>query len=294
MTALEVVRAGPLTTVQDEGRTGLAHLGVPPSGAVDLPALRSANRALGNPAGYAGLEITVTGCTLRARTAVTAAVTGALADVTVDGVPVEFGQPFGIPPGGTLKVGAARQGVRTYLAVAGGIAVPPVLGSRATDTLSGLGPPPVRDGDVLPIGDVPAPPAEPATPVRQASLPGDLLVRVRLGPRDDWFTPSAIDTLFGSRYQVSPTSSRIGVRLTGPALTRTVAAELPSEGVVLGGVQVPSGGEPLVFLADHPTTGGYPVIAVVERADLWGFAQARPGTGVRFQPATRRHGSGGG
>jgi allophanate hydrolase subunit 2 len=165
--------------------------------------------------------------------------------------------------------------VRSYLAVAGGIDVEPVLGSRSTDTLSGLGPPKLADGMTLPVGTVTG---EPAPVVAAAQGDDDLVLGVWLGPRDDWFEAAA---LFASAYAVSPVSNRVGCRLAGTAVPRTRAGELPSEGVVLGAVQVPADGQPLIFLADHPTTGGYPVIGVVE--DVTPLAQARPGTTVRFR-----------
>ena len=279
MRFLEVVRAGPLTTVQDAGRPGLAHLGIPRSGAVDLPALRQANQLVGNPSDHAGLEITLTGAVLRPTAPVTVAIAGAPATVTIDGGAAEWGAAVAVPAGATLKIGPARRGVRTYLAVAGGIEVDPVLGSRSTDVLAGLGPPVIRDGDRLPLGDpVGAPASHRLTPPEHSAV-----LRVRLGPRDDWFTPDAIATLFSAEYTVSPTSNRIGVRLTGPPLPRAIEGELPSEGLVTGAIQVPAGGQPLVFLADHPTTGGYPVIGVVAGDDLPIVAQARPGTKLRFQ-----------
>ena len=267
---IEVVRAGALTTVQDLGRAGWAHLGVPRSGALDAPALVAANRLVGNPDGAAGLEITVTGCVLRFHVPATLALAGAPAAATLEG--------------DVLRVGPARGGVRTYLAVGGGIAVPPVLGSRATDTLSGLGPAPLRDGDHLPVG----PGRSAALSIVDATRPvPDLVVPIRPGPRADWFAPRALETLSGTPYTVSPVSNRIGVRLAGESLPRVVASELPSEGIVLGSVQVPANGQPLVFLADHPTTGGYPVIAVVEPAGLPLLAQARPGATVRFHGPER-------
>ncbi|MBF5030117.1 biotin-dependent carboxyltransferase family protein [Micromonospora sp. ANENR4] len=288
---IEVLRAGALTTVQDQGRPGWAHLGVPRSGALDPAALRLANRLVGNDEDAAGLEITMTGCALRVTRAVAVALTGAPADVVVEWPagaaqrrPGDVGRPLALPAGAVLHVGPARAGVRTWLAVSGGIAVEPVLGSRATDTLSGLGPPPLRDGDRLPLGTPAGPPAPVDVPVT-GPVPDELQLSVRPGPRQDWFTPEALDLLCRAAYTVSPDSNRVGARLAGATLTRAVAGELPSEGLVLGAVQVPPDGRPLVFLADHPTTGGYPVIGVVD--DVTALAQARPGTTVTFHGPQR-------
>ncbi|WJK41636.1 biotin-dependent carboxyltransferase family protein [Solwaraspora sp. WMMA2056] len=284
---IEVVRAGALCTVQDRGRPGWAHLGVPRSGALDQPALALANRLVGNPPDAAGLEITLTGCQLRLPAGGTVAITGAPAAIRLAGRPAGFLSCVPVPAGAHLDVGPARYGVRSYLAVAGGIAVPPVLGSRSTDLLAGIGPPVVRDGTVLPVGDAPTtadgPP--PADPVPWSAPADPLRLTVRLGPRADWFTEAALRRLLGTPYLVSPVSNRIGVRLTGAPLTRRVPDELPSEGLVLGAVQVPADGQPLIFLADHPTTGGYPVIGVVD--DVTGLAQARPGTTVEFHGPQR-------
>ncbi|GAA5177043.1 biotin-dependent carboxyltransferase family protein [Rugosimonospora acidiphila] len=296
---IEVLRAGPLTTVQDLGRPGLAHLGVPRSGALDQPALRLANRLVGNPPDAAGLEVTLTGCRLRATVATWVAATGGYATVTVDGRPGRFGGVQPVPAGATLHIGRCTRGLRTYLALAGGVDVPPVLGSRSTDVLSGLGPAALRDGDLLPLGAPSGPPPpstvdseDPSTvdvtsteevpaPVEVAST---VEVRVAPGPRAGWFADPG---LAGATYTVSPKSNRVGVRLTGPALTRVRDGELPSEGVVLGAVQIPADGQPVIFLADHPTTGGYPVVAVVHPADLPLLAQARPGTTVVFRGSER-------
>ncbi|MET8305542.1 biotin-dependent carboxyltransferase family protein [Micromonospora sp. NPDC005173] len=281
---IEVLRAGPLTTVQDLGRPGWAHLGVPRSGALDPAALRLANRLVGNPERAAGLEITLTGCVLRLTRATTVAVTGAEVPVRAGDRPGDAGRPLTVPAGTVLRIGPARRGVRSWLAVAGGIDVPPVLGSRATDTLSGLGPPPLRDGDRLPLGEPFGEPAPVDLTVGPAPPP-ELHLTLRPGPRDDWFTPTALDRLLGAAYTVSPVSNRVGARLAGAPLPRAVAGELPSEGIVLGAVQVPADGQPLIFLADHPTTGGYPVIGVV--TDVTPLAQARPGTTVRFHGPQR-------
>ncbi|MBJ6637828.1 biotin-dependent carboxyltransferase family protein [Streptomyces sp. DHE7-1] len=285
--ALVVVRAGALTTVQDHGRPGYAHLGVPRSGALDPRAAALVNRLAGNPADAAVLETTVNGCALRPRSAVTVAVGGAPCPVTVDGRPTAWGAPVSVPAGALLEVGTAVAGVRSYVAVSGGIAVEPVLGSRSRDLLSGLGPAPLTDGAVLPLGAPAGPPAR-VDAVPQPGPPAELVLRVTTGPRDDWFTAGALRALTTRAYRVSPASNRIGLRTEGPALERARGGELPSEGMVLGAVQVPPDGRPVVFLADHPTTGGYPVIAVVRTADLPAAAQAVPGTPVRFVAVRRR------
>ncbi|MFI6849260.1 biotin-dependent carboxyltransferase family protein [Kitasatospora sp. NBC_00085] len=278
---LEVVRPGPLTTVQDLGRRGVAHLGVPRAGALDEPALRAANRLVGNEPGAAALETTLGGVALRADRPVVVAVTGAPSPVRVDGRPAAWGAPVAVPAGGLIEVGAATHGVRGYLAVAGGLAVPPVLGSRSADLLSGLGPAPLAAGDRLPVG--PPPPYRPAPGlVPLPAPPAELVLRLRLGPRADWFEPQSVAWLARERYRVAPASNRIALRTAGPSVSRAHGGELPSEGMVLGAVQIPPDGLPVVFLADHPTTGGYPVLGVVPRADLAAAAQARPGTPVRF------------
>jgi biotin-dependent carboxylase-like uncharacterized protein len=186
-----------------------------------------------------------------------------------------------VPAGAVLDVGGVTAGVRSYVAVAGGIAVEPVLGSRSTDLLSGLGPAPVRTGDVLPLG---APVPQPALPdsAPWPAPPTELTLPLRLGPRADWFTPGALRTLTSATFRVSQHSNRIGLRTEGPALERLSDGELPSEGMVLGAVQVPPDGRPVVFLHDHPTTGGYPVIGVVTEAALAAAAQAAAGTPIRF------------
>ncbi|WP_432162130.1 biotin-dependent carboxyltransferase family protein [Streptomyces tendae] len=283
-TKLTAVRSGALTTVQDAGRPGHAHLGVPRSGALDAPAMRLANRLLGNASDAAVLETTLTGCALRPDQDVTVVVGGAPCPVTVDGRPAAWGAPVRVPAGSVLDVGTATAGVRSYVAVAGGVAAEPVLGSRSTDLLSGLGPEPLRDGDVVavgtPAGPLPAPIAAP-----WAGPPAELVLPVRPGPRADWFTAAALRTFTSAAYRVSPHSNRIGLRTEGPPLERAAAGELPSEGMVLGAVQVPPDGRPVLFLHDHPTTGGYPVVAVVPEPALAAAAQAAAGTPVRFTPA---------
>jgi biotin-dependent carboxylase-like uncharacterized protein len=280
--ALTVTDAGPLTTVQDAGRPGYAHLGVPGSGWLDGPAALLANRLVGNDPGAALLETTVGGVALRAEEAATVAVTGADALVSVDGRAAAWGEPVSLASGALLRVGPARRGVRSYVAVSGGLDVPAVLGSRATDRLSGLGPAPLREGDVLPVGPGRLP--RPVDAPRFVTADG--VLGVTPGPREDWVS-GGVRRLTAAVWTVAADSDRVALRLAGPPLVRTVTDELPSEGIVLGAVQVPPDGQPLVFLADHPTTGGYPVVAVVAPEDVWQCAQLRPGDPVRFRLGAR-------
>lgn len=279
---LEIVATGPMTTVQDAGRFGHAALGVGRSGAADTDSYTLANRLLANPPGAAALETTLGGLRVRAHGAVTVAVTGAEMPVRAGGRGAAVNEVLHLPDGAELTLGVPARGLRSYLAVRGGVAVPPVLGSRSTDVLAGLGPAVPRVGDLIPVG--PAPAAFPNldhVPVRRVG--GDRVeLRVELGPREDWFTERALTALLSGDYEVTSRSDRVGARLAGPALERAREGELPSEGMVAGALQVPPGGEPVLFLADHPVTGGYPVVAVVRSADLPKAAQARPGTHIRF------------
>ena len=284
MNEVEVVRAGALTTVQDRGRPGLAHLGVPPSGAADPGALELGNRLVGNDPAAAALEATLLGPALRFARPALVAVTGAEADATVSGSPLAPGAPAEVPAGGVLELGRCRHGVRAYICVRGGIAVEETLGSRSCDLLTGLGPPPLRDGDLLPLGPdpgrrpqaasaaLPPPPAEPA-------------LTVLAGPRDDWFPPEALAALTAATWRVGSASNRVGLRLEGPPLERLDCGELLSEGLVTGAIQVPPSGLPILLGPDHPTTGGYPVLAVVRTADLALAGQLAPGDAVRFRLA---------
>jgi allophanate hydrolase subunit 2 len=258
---LEVVESTGLVTIQDLGRPGHAHLGVPPSGALDPEALKVANRLVGNPENAAGIEI-LGRLRIRAERYTTVATTGPASVVHVR----------------EIAVNAER--VR-YLAVAGGIAVEPVLGSRSTDTLSGLGPQPLKAGDVLPLGAHNTPSIVDWVP--EPAPPGELELGITFGPRDDLFADAA--ALLRWAYHIKG-GDRVGTRLDGPSLSRADLRD--SEPVVTGAIQVPPDGKPLVFLNDHPTTGGYPVIAVVDGVDVPRLAQARPGTPVRFRRSPRR------
>jgi len=277
-----VLGTGASVLVQDDGRPGHAHLGVPRSGWLDPDAATLANRLVGNPAGHAVLECLLGGLRLRTATAVTVAVTGSPCSLTGGGRPVAFGEPVSLAGGDELVLGTPVSGLRCYVALAGGVEVEPVLGSRSTDTLSGVGPPRVQAGDVLPLG----PPVGEPSPAEGVtwSWPGAVVLGLWPGPRADWFTDGALATLTTATYAVDADTDRVGLRLDGPALGRSREGELPSEGIVLGAVQVPADGRPLVFLRDHPTTGGYPVVAVVDPRDLSACAQLRPGDEVRFRP----------
>jgi biotin-dependent carboxylase-like uncharacterized protein len=271
---------GLLTTVQDPGRAGYAHLGVPRSGWLDPGSARLANRLVGNPEGAAVLECLLGSLVLRAEQAVTVAVTGAECPVTVAGRAGAHGAAISVRTGSRVALGIARHGLRAYVALSGGIDVPAVLGSRSTDTLSGLGPLPLTAGVVLPLG---RPVGEPSAAQAVRRVPaGSLRLRCTPGPRADWFTPDALEALAATSYVVQPDSDRVGLRLAGTPLARVRTEELPSEGVVLGSVEVPPDGQPLIFLADHPTTGGYPVIAVVDPDDVAGCGQLRPGDRISF------------
>jgi biotin-dependent carboxylase-like uncharacterized protein len=275
---LEVRELGASALVQDLGRPGWAHLGVPRSGVLDPPAAALANRLVGNEPDRACLEVLLGGLVLATDEACWVAVTGAPCLVTGDGRPRAFAEPVRLTAGGELRLGTPSQGLRSYLAVAGGFDVEPVLGSRSTDTLGHVGPPRVAVGDRLAVGHATGSPA--AADTQRPPPTGPL--RISVGPRADRVDGDAVDLLCRTAYVVSPSSDRIGMRLAGDPLPLVAATELPSEGMVLGAVQVPPDGRPVVFLADHPTTGGYPVVAVVDEVDLWQCAQLRPGESVRF------------
>lgn len=310
--SLTVVRPGLCTSVQDTGRPGLAHLAVPPSGMLDRGAGRRANALVGNSSGMPVLETTLDGVAVRAGAPCWVAVTGAEAPVRLDGVEVPAGAALRIQTGQLLEVGRARRGLRSYVAVDGGVDVAPVLGSRSWDSLSGLGPPPLRAGEVVALGPPGPDPAvgdpaggdpaggDPAVGEREAiggpAGRGDaggedargrkgLDLVAHLGPREDWFTAGALARLASGPWTVGTRSSRVALHLDGPVLERARLDELPSEPTVTGAVQVSPDGRPLVFLADHPVTVGYPVVAVVRDDDLDACAQARPGTAVRLRLA---------
>lgn len=283
---LGVRATGPQALLQDAGRPGHAHLGVSESGAADAAAAARANALVGNAPEAVLIEALLGGLALEAIGDQVLAVTGADPTLFAAGThptgeynpPVE--RPFVLPDGHVLVLGEPAIGLRSYVAVRGGIEAPRTLGSAATDLLSGEGPPPLRPGDALAVGDRAA--GALGSAPAASGPPGDVTLNLRLGPRDDWFTPDAVAALFAQRWTVTPASNRVGVRLAGEPLARAREGELASEPTVAGAVQVPADGLPVVFGRDHPVTGGYPVIGVVDAAGLDALAQVRPGGTVRF------------
>ncbi|MBL8487098.1 MAG: biotin-dependent carboxyltransferase family protein [Rhodocyclaceae bacterium] len=281
---------GPLT-VQDEGRRGLRHLGVPLAGALDGVALRIANALVGNPPGAAGLEMRLAGPALQVlgrarRIALAGPVGGRIERTDGSTEPVEAWRTHTLHPGDLLRLGPVRGGV-AYLAAAGGIDVPPLLGSRSTyarAALGGLEGRALDGGDRLPLGEAPAPePPEFALPAPPAEESGPL--RAMAGPQDDRFAAEAMDTLCSAEYTVTRDADRMGLRLAGPALLHRpgCGADIVSDAVTPGAIQVPADGRPILLLADCQTTGGYAKIATVITADLPRLGRLLPGDRLSFR-----------
>ncbi|AOR64578.1 5-oxoprolinase subunit PxpC [Pectobacterium wasabiae] len=284
---LKVIHAGLHTSVQDGGRVGFRRLGISQSGALDLPALKMANLLVGNAENAAALEITLGKFTATFTTACWVALTGADCHAELDGKPLWTGWRFAAKPGQTLKMRLPRNGMRSYLALSGGVNVPEALGSRSTDLKAGFGGFDgrlLRDGDELPLG----------TPIRELTREVGIKqllfsnrVRALPGPEYQEFSEEMQELFWRTSWQLSPQSNRMGYRLQGAELQRTTSSgnkprELPSHGLLPGVVQVPHNGHPIVLLADAQTTGGYPRIASVIEADLFHLAQIRLGEPIHF------------
>lgn len=287
------VRAtGLLTLFQDGGRHGQAGQGVSASGAMDQAAFKTANRLVGNASHGPVLETVGGGLALQSVGSNVVAVTGADAPLQIttrDGRrwPVPRYAAVALADGDTLSIGQPRAGARSYVAVRGGYDVTPVLGSASTDTLAHVGPPALHNGQLLPVRpSLHAVVADAALPPEGLPCAGaEVVLDVELGPRTDWFTPDAVALFASQRWQVTPQSNRVGLRLAGDQpLTRAIASELPSEGTPLGAIQVPPSGQPVLFLADHPLTGGYPVMACVAPHHLDLAGQIPVGAWIRFNP----------
>ncbi len=282
--AIEVLNPGILTTIQDLGRYGYQRYGIPPAGAADQYALRLGNLLLGNDENEAGLEVTLLGPTLRFEEACWIAITGADLGARLNGVEVPLWETLQIAGGDLLSFRSPRKGMRAYITVAGGIDVPKVLGSKSTYLRAGLG---GLEGRALKRGDrlniKPAAACKRRLP--QEYLPSYKLkpIRVILGPQREHFTSEGIKTFLASEYEVLPESDRMGIRLKGPKIEHASAADIISEPVCTGAVQVPANGQPIVLLADRQTTGGYAKIATVISADIHKVAQAKPGDALSFE-----------
>lgn len=288
MAVLEILRTGPFAVVEDLGRPGLAHLGVSRSGAADRRAHKLANRLVANPDDRATVEVAFGGFAARVRGSdVDIAVTGADTDPTVDGIEFGTNSIQHVRDGQVISLGAPPAGLRSYLAVRGGICVEPVLGSRSYDVMSAIGPSPLRAGDRLPIGEHTADyPELDQAPV--AAITGGVVeLSVVPGPRDDWFLDP--DALVRTTWVASDRSDRVGMRLVGrPLQCLHPDRQLPSEGATRGAIQVPPNGLPVILGPDHPVTGGYPVVGVVIDEDVDKIAQVRPGQSVRLHWARPR------
>jgi biotin-dependent carboxylase-like uncharacterized protein len=287
MGVIQVQEPGLFTTVQDLGREGFGPQGVSASGAADAVSLRLGNRLVGNAEGAAGLEMTLLGGTFVFSDGAIVALTGADFGATVDGAQAALWTSMVVKPGQTLRLGPTRSGARCYLCVRGGIEVKPFLGSASTHILSGLGGHEgrsLRKGDMLKIG-----PANGAVPKRRLSanalkhvLPRKVL-RSTPGSQSDWFPEAAQRMFYESRYRVAEESNRMGIRLEGGAVPEVAGGKMISEGVSLGAIQVPDGGQPIILFVEQQTTGGYPKIANVVSADFHCLGQLRPRDEIRFE-----------
>jgi biotin-dependent carboxylase-like uncharacterized protein len=291
VSVLFVVEPGLLTSVQDLGRIGYQRVGIPPSGPMDRAAFVVANRLLGNPDGAAALECTIKGPRLEVRRPAVVAVTGAPMGFTINGSEAPMWTTVRVQPGAVLGFQMASAGCRAYLAVAGGLDVPPALGSRATylrGRLGGLAGRALQKGDAL-GALVSSPPARPdrAVPASlRPAYPAERECRVILGPQDDRFTPAGIRAFLEGPYEVTPQADRMGYRLKGPTIEHARGHDIVSDGIPLGGIQVPGEGQPIVLLVDRQTTGGYTKIATVIGVDIGAIGQTRPGHRVRFRQVT--------
>jgi len=292
--ALEALEGGFLTTVQDLGRYGYERFGVPVAGAMDPFALHAANILAGNDPGEAVLEITLVGPTLRATESYLVAVAGADLSPRVNGREIPMWTAVFVRKGWSIEFGGQKTGCRAYLAVAGGIDVPLVIGSKSTYLRGGFGGfegRALKEGDLIPIGQ----PAFHLPSLAGREFPTDCIpkytdapeVHVVLGPQDDYFTEKGIATFLSSEYKIGSTSDRMGYRLQGPEIAHKGQADIISDGIPLGSVQVPADRQPIVMMADHQTTGGYPKIATVISADISLLAQCMPGAStVTFKAIT--------
>lgn len=291
--SLAVLHAGFQTTIQDLGRYGYLRAGIPPSGPMDREAFVIANRLVGNDDNAAALEFAFLGPKLECRTDAWIAVTGAEVDLRINGKLEPLWAALRIRSGGIIQIGPARNGCWTYLAISGGINVPPVLGSQSTyarGSLGGIEGRALKEGDLLPVKVIL--PKQDVLEGRKIlsqyrpSFPAEVEVRVILGPQDDYFIPDGISTFLSSAYEVTHKIDRMGYRLEGPSITHRAGPDIISDGMPAGGIQVPGDGQPMILLVDRQSTGGYAKIATVISVDIGLVAQAQPGRRIRFRAVT--------
>ena len=283
---IRVLDPGPQTTVQDLGRFGQLRYGIPPSGPVDARAFVIANRLVGNPDGAAGLECTLLGPRFTVEIACAMAVTGAEAPVTINGNSAEPWATLALTPGDTVRIAAARAGVRICVAVSGGVDVPLTLGSRATylrGRLGGLHGRALKRDDVLRLLPAALPAPRRAGTGERSTFESEPEIRVVPGPQADRFTAEGMAAFLGGLYEMLPQSDRMGARLTGPRIEHARGHDIISDGIALGAIQVPGDGQPIVLLVDRQSTGGYTKIATVGSFDIGRIGQVKPGERVRFR-----------
>lgn len=286
---MTILSPGPLTTVQDKGRYGYMNTGFSPGGAMDQGAMRLANLLVGNDPGEGVLEMTLSGITATFSCDTVVAVTGADMSPTVGGKSVPMNQTLLVKKGEEIRLGFAGNGLRSYLAVAGGFDLPLVMGSLSTNlkcALGGFQGRKLEAGDEIPLRMSVSSFETRAFPA--AKVPDTLDVHVMMGPQDDYFTDSGIRCFLTQEYTVSAKSDRMGIRLDGEAVESRSGVDIISDGIVTGSVQIPAAGTPIIMMADRQTTGGYAKIATVISSDLGLLAQAKPGTRIRFHRVTAK------
>lgn len=284
MKSITFTKAEGFLTLQDQGRVGYANIAVPTSGAFDQKAHQMANRLIGNFPDTCVIESLRASYEFTTNSELVISVTGAPVSVQVDGREHEMFRAVFVPAGSVVNVKPGNLGMRTYLAIRGGVTGNRIMGSYSFDELSQLGTPPIRPGNQFEIQE------KVAGSISMEYLPGSEVseldvVELEAMPAPRWSSFKNSDILFSSEYQVTSAVNRVGMRLVGPELVWNSQTRLASEGVVIGAIQIPVDGMPLIFGPDHPTTGGYPVIAVVSRKSLNLLAQTAPGTNVRFRNA---------
>ncbi len=286
---IRLIEPGAMTTVQDLGRPGYLRYGVPPSGPIDHVAFVVANRLVGNADGAAGLECTVLGPRFEAQASCAIAVTGAAMPLTVSGAEAPEWTTLILRSGDVVKLGAARAGVRAYVAFSGGVDVPAVLGSRATyvrGRLGGLDGRALRKDDRLALFPAPLPTRCRARAGAIPAFDDEPEISVVLGPQADRFTDDGLRTFLGSAYEMLPQSDRMGARLRGPRIAHSAGHDILSDGIALGSIQVPGDGQPIALLVDRQSTGGYTKVATVCSFDIGRLGQVKPGHRVRFRAVT--------